>query len=81
MPLEDTLEADAPLSERRSFLVGVFCSVGRSASGRLRFVVGGGEVSSEVGEEGIIDFVERVLYVLLSEDMAGALEEAGCRRE
>ena len=74
------MEEEAPFGARRGFLVGVFCSVGRSVSGRLRLVVGGGEVSSEVGEEGIMAFAEaeRVLYVLLREDMAGGEGEQRC---
>ena len=81
------MEEEAPFGARRGFLVGVFCSVGRSVSGRLRLVVGGGEVSSEVGEEGIMAFAEakRVLYVLLREDMTGEGGKAevwlGGRRE
>ena len=53
------------LRARRGFLDGVFCSVGRSVNGRFR-LAGGGEVSSEVGEEGrnVLTLEERVLYVL-----------------
>ena len=56
---------ESPLRVRRGFLEGVFCSVGRSAKGRFR-LFGGGEVKSEVGEDGRrgLVFEERVLYVL-----------------
>lgn len=53
------------LGARRAFLEGVFCSVGRSEKGHLR-LSGGGEVSSEVGEEGRMGLLdERVVYVRL----------------
>lgn len=57
-------EVDAP-GARRGFLDGVLVPVRRSASGRFR-LSGGGEVSSEGGDEGGAGFAVRVLYVRLS---------------
>ena len=64
LPLSPALGLSSALGSRRALLRGVFCSVGRSAKGCLR-LSGGGEVSSEVGEEGSRGLVaKRVLYVL-----------------
>ncbi len=69
--LDLDLDAAAP-GARRGFLDGVLVPVSRSARGRFR-LSGGGEVSSEGGEEGGAGFAARVLYVrLISAGMASS---------
>ena len=69
----DEATVGSAFAVRRGFFVGVFCSAGRSVSGRLRLDgAEGDELSSDIGEEGIEDLRERVLYVWRSEVMVSS---------